>query len=139
MGSQSSAMSSPAQAIKATYKDATYEESLKLEVRDLVSKLVGMIGKTLTAYIAAVPDANIVDAWRSQDDRPSPEVEAKLRFAYRVAKDIAQRYSPGVAQAWLQGVNPELDDRVALRLIREGELIQVQPDILAAKSLFLEA
>lgn len=125
-------MSTTAQA------QVAYNESLKLDAQELVSQLVRMIGQTLTAYIAGVNDAHEIDSWQA-NGIPSPEVEAKLRFVYRVSKHISQHYSSAVAQAWLQGVNPELDDRVALQLIRDEPLFEIEPDIMAAQNVFLEA
>jgi hypothetical protein len=40
-------------------------------------------------------------------------------------------------QAWLTGVNPELEDRVPLRLMRENEIDAVAPAILSAARAYL--
>jgi hypothetical protein len=40
-------------------------------------------------------------------------------------------------QAWLTGVNPELGDRVPLRLLREGDLEVIAPEVLAAARAFI--
>ena len=45
--------------------------------------------------------------------------------------------SPAVVQAWLTGVNPELEDRVQPRLMRENEIDAVAPAILNAARAFL--
>jgi hypothetical protein len=45
---------------------------------------------------------------------------------------LSEYDSPAVVQAWLTGVNPELGDRVPLRLMRENEIDDVAPDILSA-------
>jgi hypothetical protein len=42
-----------------------------------------------------------------------------------------------VAQAWLTGLNPELNDRVPIRLMRDGDLEIVGPEILAAVRAFV--
>lgn len=44
---------------------------------------------------------------------------------------------PAVVQAWLTGLNPELNDRVAVRLLREGDLEKAAPEILGAVRAFL--
>ena len=41
-----------------------------------------------------------------------------------------------VAQAWLMGVNPELGDRVPIRLLRESNLDQVAGTIVGAAIAF---
>ncbi len=40
-------------------------------------------------------------------------------------------------RAWLTGVNPELGDRVPLRLLRENDIDAVAPAILNAARSFL--
>ena len=42
-----------------------------------------------------------------------------------------------MVQAWMTGVNPELGDRVPLRLIREGDLDIVGAEVLRAARAFL--
>jgi hypothetical protein len=49
---------------------------------------------------------------------------------------ITIRDSPAVAQAWLMGINPELGDRVPIRLLREGKLDQVTGPIVGAAKAF---
>jgi hypothetical protein len=60
-----------------------------------------------------------------------------LRFAFQVARALSEHDSPAVVQAWLTGVNPELGDRVPLRLMRENEIEAVAPDILSAARAYL--
>jgi hypothetical protein len=60
-----------------------------------------------------------------------------LRFAFQVARTLSEHDSPAVVQAWLTGVNPELGDRVPLRLMRENEIDAVAPAILSAVRAFL--
>jgi len=54
-----------------------------------------------------------------------------------VARALSEHDSPAVVQAWLTGVNPELEDRVPLRLMREKEIDAVAPAILSAARAFL--
>ena len=60
-----------------------------------------------------------------------------MRFAFQVARALSEHDSPAVAQAWLTGVNPELGDRVPLRLMRENEIDEVAPAILSAARAYL--
>ncbi|MEE9278583.1 MAG: hypothetical protein V3V67_00270 [Myxococcota bacterium] len=59
------------------------------------------------------------------------------RLALQVAWLIAQRDNASVARAWFQGLNPQLDDRSAARLLREGDLNEVGPQILSAARAFV--
>jgi hypothetical protein len=109
---------------------------LSLEFPRLVSGLVESIGKKLTAYVANVKDTRAVDRWM-EGSEPYRDVEPRLRFAYQVVRTLAEHDSPRVVQAWLTGVNPELEDRVPIRLLREGDLDKVAPEILGAARAFI--
>jgi hypothetical protein len=50
-----------------------------------------------------------------------------------VGSDLVAR----VAQAWFQGLNPQLDDGSPARLLREGDLDEVGPLVVAAARAFL--
>ena len=65
------------------------------------------------------------------------EGETRLRFAFQVVRTLSEHDSPAVVQAWLTGVNPELGDRVPLRLMHEGEVGAITPEILRAVRAFL--
>ena len=56
------------------------------------------------------------------------DAESRLRFAFQVARALSEHDSPAVVQAWLMGVNPELGDRVPLRLMREKDQLSVVAD-----------
>ena len=42
-----------------------------------------------------------------------------------------------VARAWFQGLNPQLEDRSPARLLREGDIDDVGPQVIAAERAFL--
>lgn len=69
--------------------------------------------------------------------KPSDPVQRRLRLALQVARMIAADDSGEIAQAWFQGLNPELDDRSSARLLREGDLHEVGPLVVAAARAFL--
>lgn len=114
------------------------DEALVLPFASLVRHLVAILGLKLTAYIGSAADTSEVESWE-KGTKPAEDVEARLRFAYRVARDISGRFGPSTAQAWFQGVNPELDDQVVLQLIRESNLLAIGSEIIAAENAFLEA
>jgi hypothetical protein len=92
------------------------------EFPQVVQGLVSILGRKLTAYIASISDARAIDRWIEQNAKPQKEVEPRIRLAYRVAGLLAQFESPAVVQAWFTGMNPKLDDRVPITLLREGEV-----------------
>lgn len=103
---------------------------------ELVSELVRIIGRKLTAYIAGVKDARAVDRWMNGTEAYG-DVEPRLRFAFQIARTLSQHDSPHVVQAWLTGVNPELGDRVPIHLLREGDLNLIGPEVLGAVRAFI--
>lgn len=75
--------------------------------------------------------------WAEGSRAPADEVQRRLRVALQAAAAIAAADSPAVAQAWFQGLNPQLDDRSPARLLREGNLDEVGPDVIGAMRAFL--
>ena len=113
-----------------------HREALRLPNSKVVEKLVEIVGRKLTAHIGGVKDARAVDRWIGGGDIYG-DAESRLRFAFQVARAISEHDSPAVVQAWLTGVNPELGDRVPLRMMRDNEIEAVAPDILSAARAYL--
>ena len=113
-----------------------HRESLTLAFPELVSHLANSIGRKLTAYIAGVKDVRALDRWIDGKE-PYGEAERRLRLTFQVVRTLLEHDPPKVVQAWLVGVNPELGDRVPLRLLREGDLALVAPEVLAAARAFI--
>ncbi len=113
-----------------------YREATTLELPKLVKELTKILGKKLTAYIASVKDARAIERWIAGSE-PYKGVEERLRLAYRLAKMIGDHDGPRVVQVWFTGLNPELNDRVPIRLLREEDLEVVGPEVLGAARAFL--
>jgi hypothetical protein len=113
-----------------------HREALRLPASKMVEKLVEIVGRKLTAYIGGVKDARAVDRWIVGGEIYG-NAEPKLRLGFQVARTLSEHDSPAVAQAWLTGVNPELGDRVPLRLMRENEIDEVAPVVLSAVRAYL--
>ena len=58
-------------------------------------------------------------------------------FKSSPAKMISDREGPRVVQSWFTGLNPELNDPVPVRLLREEKVEAVGPEILGAARAFL--
>ena len=106
-----------------------------LPMPEIITALVSIVGKKLTAYIAGVKDTRALVRWM-EGAHSYNEAERHLRFAYHVVMTLSTVDSPSVVQAWLMGVNPELGDRVPIRMIREKNLDKVAPLILGAARTF---
>ena len=104
---------------------------------DVVSELRALLGARLTAYMAAVSETRAVHQWADGERHPNAAAERRLRLALQLAGMIAAVDGEVVAQAWFQGLNPQLEDRSPARLIREGDLDEVGPAVIGAARAFL--
>jgi len=131
-------MSSAAPAARPARPDlAAYEHAARVEFPVLVKELCEILGPKLVAYVAGVREVRAVRQWSQGDREARAPIPERLRLALQVAWLIAQHDSASVARAWFQGLNPQLDDRSAARLLREGELDEVGPQILSAARAFV--
>jgi len=106
-----------------------------LPLPDLLRTLTSKVGKKLTAFVASVDDANTIEKWMAGEPSSS-DAERRLRFTYQIVMTLTITDSSAAAQAWLMGVNPELGDRVPLRMLREGNLDQIAGNIVGAARAF---
>ncbi len=110
-----------------------YDASVRMDVAVMVKELREILGPRLVAFLAGVKETRAVHEWaEGERDVRSAAVVDRLRVVYQVAKLITMRDDAAVAQAWLQGLNPKLGDRSPARLLRDGDLEEVGPEILAA-------
>ena len=114
-----------------------YTEATRSPVPELVSALRDLVGARLVAYLGGVKETRAVREW-AQGSRgiQDPEVVERLRLAFRAARLITARDTPEVAQAWFQGLNPQLDDRSPASVLREGAVADVGAGVLAAARAF---
>jgi hypothetical protein len=100
--------------------------------------LIDILGAKLVAYIAGVREARAVQQYAYESRSPRhPAIEPRLRLALRVARLISRHDNREVAQAWFIGLNPQLNDRSPARLLREGGIDEVGPEIIAAARAFV--
>ncbi len=104
---------------------------------EVVGELREGLGARLVAYLAGVGETRAVNEWVEGKRTPGDETQQRLRFALRITIPIVAADSPEIAQAWFQGLNPQLEDRSPARLLREGALDEVGPMIVAAQRAFL--
>jgi hypothetical protein len=114
----------------------SYRESLNRDFGAIVRYLAETIGYKLTAYIAHRRHTDRVQAWIDGKESYG-DVEARLRLAFRVVKLLRSRDAATVVTAWLQGLNPELDDRVPITMLREGAPGAEGKEVLAAARAFV--
>jgi hypothetical protein len=105
----------------------------------VVTELRELLGANLTAYLGSVKETRAVNQWGAGERTPSAGVERRLRLALQLALMIAEADSTRVARSWFQGMNPVLDDDAPARLLREGDLDVVGPELVGAARAFLAA
>lgn len=114
-----------------------HAQAIRLSPPVLVKELRDLLGAKLVAYLGGVQETRAVRQWADGTRQiQDPLDERRLRVAYQAAALIAERDAPEVVQAWFQGLNPQLDDRSPARLLREGDLDEVGPAVLAAARAF---
>lgn len=111
----------------------------RMPVTELVNALRDLLGARLVAYLGSVRETRAVRQWSMGARTPSDAVVQRLRLAYQVAALLAERDDPAVVQAWFQGLNPQLDDQSPARLLRDGDLHEAGPQVLAAARAFVAA
>lgn len=114
-----------------------HAHSVRADFPIVADELRGLLGARLVAYIGHVRETRAVHEWADGDRQPSEPVQRRLRLALQVAIMIATGDGPAVAQAWFQGLNPQLDDRSPARLLHEGDLEEVGPLVVSAARAFL--
>ncbi len=104
---------------------------------EVVASLRELLGPRLVAYLGSVRETRAVHQWAEGTRAPADAVQLRLRVALQVASMLAAAEGPRTAQAWMQGLNPQLEDRSPARLLREGELQEVGPAVIGAARAFL--
>jgi hypothetical protein len=117
---------------------AAHDRAMRLPFQALVTELLGILGGRLVAYISGVTETRAVQEWaKGVRDPKDPELERRLRLVLQIAYLVAEHDSREVAQAWFQGLNPQLDDRPPAQILREGEVAEVGREVLAAARAFV--
>ena len=104
---------------------------------EVVTALRALVGPRLVAYVGSVRETRAVHQWAEGARAPGEAVQLRLRVALQVASMLAEAEGPRIAHAWLQGLNPQLEDRAPARLLREGDLQEVGPAVIGAARAFL--
>jgi hypothetical protein len=116
---------------------AAHTRAVRASFPEVATELRSVLGGRLVAYLGSVRETRAVNQWAEGTREPSAEVQHRLRVALQVALTLAAADSPQIAQAWFQGLNPQLDDRSPARLLREGDVEEVGPSVIAAARAFL--
>lgn len=91
---------------------------------EIARELQELLGQRLVAYAAAVRSPKVVGQWAG-DANPRPEAEKRLRETYRAVALLKEQYGDQAIRAFLTSAHPDLQERVPLDVIRNGEGIEV--------------
>jgi hypothetical protein len=103
---------------------AAHEAVIRLALPKVVERLTDELGAKLVAYIGSVTETRAVRQWMTEGNNhrePKGDTSSRLREALTVTLMLRTRDSKGTVQAWLMGLNPQLDDQSPATLLREGD------------------
>jgi hypothetical protein len=126
-----------AQGVPPRRSSPSRKQSILLDTPVLVGELVTLLGANLVAYLGGVRETRTLRGWVEVTSTvQSPKDERCLQLAYQIGRLIGEKDRRKVVQAWFQGLNPQLDDWSPARLLREGDIDEVGPCVLAAARAF---
>ena len=114
-----------------------HARAIRASFPEVVGEVCDILGAQLCAYLGSVRETRAVRQWADGARTPSADVQRRLRTALQAAAPIAEADSDAVARAWFQGLNPQLGDRSPARLLREGDVDEVGPDVIGAARAFV--
>jgi len=114
-----------------------HDHAVRADLEPVATELRDLLGARLVAYLGSVKETRAVHEWAEGGRQPSELAQRRLRVALQVATMVAASDGREIAQAWFQGLNPQLDDRSPARLLREGDLDEIGPLVVSAARAFL--
>ena len=109
----------------------------RMDTRVVVKELRNLLGAKLVAYIGGVGETRAVAGWIDGTRGIKDVTEKRLRTALHVALLLANQDSPRVAQAWFQGLNPQLRDRAPASALRDEDIDVAGPEVIEAARAFV--
>ena len=116
---------------------AAHRRAVQASFPEIVAELAIILGKKMTAYLGGVKDTRVVERWINAGVEPYRDADRRIRLAYQIAKTLSDHDPTRVVQAWFTGLNPELQDRSPIRLLREEDPDKVGPELLNAMRAYL--
>ena len=100
---------------------AAHDQVMRLDLANVVGALTDELGAKLVAYIGSVGETRAVRQWIEKKREPRGDAERRLREALIVTFMLRSRDSRSAVQAWLMGLNPQLDDQSPATVLRDGD------------------
>lgn len=103
------------------------------DLSEHVAYLCRLFGQVLTAAIAGVEDARLVEAWSHGAPVERPDSRRRLQTAYDVARLLDESLSDQSVRGWFMGMNPDLHDRSPIEALSDDpeRVLQAADDFLA--------
>jgi hypothetical protein len=116
--------------------DVRAREASAAAIAEVVAAAREILGDELVTYIGRANEVNQIAAWAAGAETPDTEIERRLRVACYAAVLIRQREGRATVRAWFIGMNPQLDDRPAAELLRDGTTADLTIVAAAARSFW---
>lgn len=114
---------------------AGHNETLRMDIHELVRRLNSHLGPLLVAALAGSKDKKLPYKWAKPDGpTPGPAFQKRLQLAHRIWISIADAETEAIARAWFIGGNPFLGEDTPITAIREDR----HKEVLRALKAFLE-
>lgn len=105
---------------------------------EVAARLEEVLGARITASIAGVADARAVHQWATGARMiNSPRALNQLRTAYQAALELAGTNDVETVRAWFETYNPALEYRSPIQLLRDDQIDESAPRVLAAAMGFV--
>ena len=88
---------------------------------DVVAYLRDVLTPKLTAVLGGVRETRATREWAEGVREPSAATQARLRTAAQVSRVVESTFDRATVQSWMQGMDPMLDDRSPLWVLRHAE------------------
>lgn len=110
-----------------------YKQSVSTPFNVIIRDLIDLLGLRLVAEIAGVTETRAVREWADGIREARGTTHARLRFALRLVWLLASSSgSAEAARAWLECPSPQLGNRIPARVLRNGDLEEVGPELVNA-------
>lgn len=113
-----------------------HAESVRRDFPGIVEELRVALGAKLVAYLGSVHETRAVRLW-TEGRTPSAQVVQRLRVAYHIVQLIREVEGTQIVSTWIQGMNPQLNDRTPAKVLRDGDLEAEGPKVLEAARAFV--
>jgi hypothetical protein len=114
-----------------------HDAVVRMDDERVAKELKNLLGARLVAYVGNVTETRAVREWIEGSRKMRPDTARRLRVALQAGWMIEHNDSPRVTQAWFQGLNPQLVDWSPARLLREGDIDKVGPQVIEAARAFV--